>query len=403
MTSIFNRKCRICLIGIAVSTSALTVNGTTLQYNTPNNAALLYYQAALCRPEPQDYLAISSVLTGGDPNDSLREYLRMRQTQETLYLIKVATNIPECNWGILCSDGYDLGVKAVAQLQHLGRLLEAYARTVGGDGRYRESLEYCLMLRRFASHMGDETSNTYVVSQSFDIRALTCIQHILSSMPPDLDTLIWLRSQLMVVQGTPWLPARALRNFRDNCVQSLLHDDPNWGAAWRDYVGKSIRDEKVKKEMLSLTDNELLARASETYDDFLKSVLTVIDSSKSYDEKRTELQRLDRTLHATEGHPITILIGSIGNPSALVLPYYEQSVQNTAYHNAIMTAIALYLITAQTGQLPHMLPSDVPGDPYSAGGFDYETTPQGFVLRSRLQRFNPKFHQYEFKLRMPHR
>ncbi len=52
----------------------------------PDNAALLYYQAFLLRPELDDatFIHFDSVLRGGDPDEVVREYLNLRESRETI-------------------------------------------------------------------------------------------------------------------------------------------------------------------------------------------------------------------------------------------------------------------------------------------------------------------------------
>jgi len=103
----------------------------------PNNAALLYYQAFLLRPEP-DYVEeqlvyntrlknIYDILCGGkiefdtytkeqirelekklkndanEPNETIRKY--MRKCRDTIEVAQTASKILKCDWGILYSQG----------------------------------------------------------------------------------------------------------------------------------------------------------------------------------------------------------------------------------------------------------------------------------------------------------
>jgi hypothetical protein len=387
-------------VGMIILMQALAHGETTLS-GGPRNAALLYYQAALARPEPGDYRLINDVIENGDPNERVREYLSMRKTQEVLDLMRTASRMAECDWGILCAKGQDLSSKAMGQLQHLGRLLEMQARTVAADGNSRNALECCLTLRRFAAQMGAETPNTYAVSQVLDTRALVCIQHILCSVPSDTGTLTWLRSQLKAVPGTPWHPARTLRAFRDCSLQSLLHESPDPCVIWRDWILNSTDHEKARKEIENLSPGQLLAQARKLYGSFLESAIKTIESPESYDKKHAELQRLVDRLRgrAYEGHPVHILTGSLDDPSALVIPYYERMIHIEARFNATMAALEIYLVQAQTRKLPQTLPAGLPKDPYSGTEFGYEAAADGFVLRCRVQDFDPKVHRYEFTLR----
>jgi len=73
----------------------------------PDNAALMYYQAFLLRPELDDetFLHYDSVLRGAQPNEKVRDYLNMRETRETLRIAEDATKITHCSWGMMHPQG----------------------------------------------------------------------------------------------------------------------------------------------------------------------------------------------------------------------------------------------------------------------------------------------------------
>jgi len=65
--------------------------------------------------------------------------------------------------------------------------------------------------------------------------------------------------------------------------------------------------------------------------------------------------------------------------------------------NAIRTAIEIYLMKTETGQLPEMLPANLPKDPFSGQDFEYEATEEGFVFRCREKEIGiNKVLEYEF-------
>jgi hypothetical protein len=350
-----------------------------------DNAALLYYQATFVRPEVKDYGSFNQVLGGADPNAQVREYFSWRGTRDVISLVEAATRIAHCDWGIRFSEGDELSVPASGQLQQLANLLDVYARVLACDGKYRVALEHCLMIRRFAKHMGNETPNTHHRSTSFDAQALASIKSILGRMPPDVDTLVWLRDQLREVQGTLWLPTQALTGFRNHCVNWLLHEHADIGATWRKAMLNSSIDEDVRKRIEPLTGDELFKRACESYNAFLKSALKLMEDGRPYAEKHAELRRMTADLHerGVRGDPISIVADCMYNPAGLVVSYYESMIRHAANFNITMAAIEIYLVKAKTGQLPTMLPANLPKDPYSANDFEYATTKEGFRLQYR--------------------
>jgi hypothetical protein len=63
-----------------------------------------------------------------------------------------------------------------------------------------------------------------------------------------------------------------------------------------------------------------------------------------------------------------------------VVRQHSLYVGSIARFNATRTAIEVYLINANTGQLPDTLPADMPKDPFTGNDFEYEITDEGFTL-----------------------
>ena len=365
----------------------------------PDNAALLYYQAFLLRPEFDDdtFLHFDSVLRGAQPNEKVREYLDMVQTRETLRLAEAATEILDCSWGIIRSEGgYSLDAVS-GELRKLVFLLEVDARTLAVDGDYRAALDRCLSIRRLAHHFADEGLIGYLVSMTYQRRAFYCIQYVLISMSPDTDTLSWLQAQLGTVQGAPPSPGRAMEIGLDDTLE-LFRTHPELLEIWRESVLERIEDDSARQEFLNLTDEEFIGRARESSNSFLASLNRVIGSDMPYRQKNMEFQELkeqraNQTGGNSTGIPSYYMLDDVDD----VIKYHDIYVTRLANFNAIRTAIEIYLVKAETGQLPDTLPDYLPKDPFSGQDFEYEVTRQGFVLRCREKEISQdRIWEYEF-------
>ncbi len=357
----------------------------------PDNAALLYYQAFLLRPELDDdtFIHFDSVLRSGEPDEVVREYMNSRESRETIRIAEAATQILDCSWGIMRSQGYNT---LLQQWRQLAFLLEVDARTLAVDGEYRVALERCLSIRRFAQHFVYEGDLGYLFSMPIDFRALRCIHYVLGSMQPDRDTLIWLQSQIRNVQGAPPPPGRALEiSLNDNLKYLSVH--PERFATWREKVSELIEDESTKQEILRLTYEEVLERAKESYSRLLSSVNRVFGSDIPYPQKHLELKELVDEL---KNHPVDdpfLWFFFLGD----VVEWLDIYVRGIANFNATRAAIEIYMVKAETGQLPEMLPAHLPKDPFSGQDFEYEVTSQGFVLRCREKEIGQKeVWEYDF-------
>jgi len=367
----------------------------------PDNAALLYYQAFLLRPEldSDTFLHFDSVLRGAEPDEDVREYLDMVQTREAIKIAAAATEILDCSWGIIRSEGgYSLDAVS-GELRQLVFLLEVDARTFVADGDYRAALDRCLSIRRLAQHIADEGLIGYLVSMSYQWRAFHCIEYVLSSMSPDTDTLLWLQAQLGTIQGAPPSPGRAMEITLDDNLE-LYRTNPELLESWRENVLERIENDSARQEFLNLTDEEFLGRARWSSTSFLASLNRVIGSDIPYQQKNVEFQELKEQRVNQEGSdsadiPPYYMLDDVDD----VIEYHDIFVTRLANFNAIRAAIEIYLVKAETGQLPDTLPDYLPKDPFSDQDFEYGITQEGFVLSCRIKAtIAHKVQQYEFAI-----
>jgi len=401
----YRGKKAICSICVIVALWSLCMYAATLPPD-PDNAALLYYQAFLLLPDPNMNL-INPVLDGAEPDEKVREYIE--DAHEAIELAEAAAKILDCTWGIVYSQGLGANLPQLVQCRYLTNILNVEARILTSDGDYRAALEKCLTIRRLAQHIGNDTLLSYMLSLMVDTIAQNCIKDILGIMPPDADTLTWLKGRLAASQDMLLSLTRALEMDLELTLQSMRSDTD--GLVWLREQLIEHDEGKNGEYIWSLTDEELLALISEPYADFLNYALRVIDSEMSYEEKYTELQRLIDELKDE--------FGSVPGTKLLVLPlapklieFYSVQVRHTTQLHALKAAIEIYISTANTGQLPDTLPDYLPKDPFSSQDFQYEITEKGFVLRCRakdifasqaLQPFGTDpyvVHEYEFELQM---
>lgn len=376
----------------------------------PDNAALLYFQAFLLRPETTlaQMIARDDVLRGAEPNQTVRAGLS--RYEEAIDLAVAASERPSCRWGVPYSQGYGARLPQTPQIRDLTLWMGASARTIAADGDHRTAFQRCLTLRRFAGHVGDDTMLLYVVSLPVDAIALTAIQHILGTTPPDADTLTWLQSQFATIPGVARSPARALEVDLEMAVQSL-RTDPETLTLAREGLVAAVGAE----EAWGLTDEEVLAMIRKPCDDFLSATLRLVDSDMPYEETYRQIKAMQLAVEdEVRDDPVT---GMLLFWPQCVLKIHQVQVRHKAHLNAVKAALEIYRIAAETKQLPETLPSFLPKDPYSREDFEYETTEDGFILRCRGRDIDvgslipgcswvdegtdciaDKIHEYEFKV-----
>jgi len=395
----YNSRNVICLI---LFLWTLGAHAATLPPD-PDNAALLYYQAFLLRPEPdtETSASIDEVISGGEHDEKLREYLNLRDCRDTIEFAEAAAQLPRCDWGIRYSQGIGADLTFLANIRTLSFLISAYARVLAADGDYQAALSHCFVVRRIAGHVGDDTMLNYLVSLAMDGVAHKCTQDVLGYMLPSVEILTWLRGQLIVVRDTIPSLVRALVMDFELGLQSV-RTDPDILESLREYLAEKTDDENTTNEILGLTDEEIIDIVRKPYADFLDYVFHVMDSELMYEEKILEIQKLKEKFideYVSDITPGSLAVLYMAN-SGTVDEQYNIKVRNTAQFNALKAAIEIYLIKAETGKLPETLPDGLPKDPYSGQDFGYEITEHGFTFHSQGEDFQGRGGQLlEFKVK----
>lgn len=449
--TLYRRRTIAFIMGFILLLSTMAVDTIALSPD-PDNAALLYYQALLLKPEQDTETTrlIRGILRGNEPNDSIREYLK--SCNEMFKIVEAATQIQKCDWGALHSQGQELSMVIISQLRQLNLLLRVYARTLAADGNYRQAIDWGIKIRQIGKHIGDDTFTMHGMSLGFERSSLATIQHVLESITPDSEILTWLQEQL-IIQGSPQSPVKLLKNvfelalnaarrnptslniwrlqiakfaqlpYSENWIEDIPEDlIPNedklkkyWGMLsltnqeikeklsisdqevkeFRDLL--SITDQKKKEiqELLNLSNEELLERYQQWYNRWLNSVTLIIESDMIYQKKIEELRRIEEKRQGPPYDPFTF--SSLANPD--VIDLYSLHIRDEVYFKTIRAAIGIYLVFAETGKLPDKLPRNLPKDPYSGQDFEYEITDDGFILSCQVDEIDLNVHRNEFKVK----
>ena len=360
----------------------------------PDNAALLYYQAFLLYPQADDSTRdLVRDLSQGkiDPNERITEYVE--SCQASLELAMVASEIPMCNWGVRFSEGFEANMPFLAQVRSLYFLMTADARILAGEGAYRDALSRCLAAKRMGQHMGDDMIISVLVAIVIDKGTNDCIRDIIGTMPADVDTLQWLKTQLATVPTRALSINHAMKLEQEVVLRTLQID--NIDMLVEILTGAGI---EVSDEMLEAVDEMSLAKCREHYSNHMSAMQNILSAPMRYTKKYSELKKLaERAQSEKEENTNAVLTAFLAPTTAKA---YNNSVRANAINNATRTAVDLYIIKARTGKLPDGLPADSPKDPFSGRDFEYEVTKDGFILRCQAEDLEKKeIHQYEFKVK----
>ena len=405
----------------------------------PDNAALLYCQAALIRAELRVPVGIDYVRRGADPDEKMkaayeqlqaiygrgdanmprysvhaegkgnpegkvREYFQSEDYRRAVELTLAATRIPKCDWGLLVSGRASPEGRLPQALRQLVYLLETHAKLLARYGQYAEAIETIEALRRFSSHVGDDTYLMWIWSPTAESQALDAARHLLSRMPADNDLLARLDAALADEKRPPWHPRETLMKWYDTEIASLeasidLYSD--WREAFLARLDGGLMQEGDAGEKLirnATSAGEALDRLRAAYEDLVDPVIVALEGDGSYRDKHAKIAQLkDKVYAGIEAGDIIILV----TRALSVEHYYQLHVKRLALAHAVQAAILVYRMKAEKGRLPEALPDGLPGDPYSGKDFDYAITEEGFTLRCRAMAvgYNQGPRQFDFKVR----
>jgi len=377
---------------VFVSLAMALVASPVLAYPPdPDNAALLYYQGFLTLVELDEETRdrIRDVARAEvTPDDKVREDIS--KCIGAIQFAEAAAQVPECNWGVRYSQGFDALMPQLAQVRFLTFVLVADARIRASDGDYKETLERCLMTGIFAHHVGDDTLVSYLVSLSVRAMAYKCIQDILGQATHNEELLGWLKNEFATSPADTLSPAKPLK-IELEIVTDLMQ---------MDNIEKLARiltdsDEKKMADIINKADKKTLEQARRLYSERIKSGLTVFSTPMRYEQAHSQLKQSANNFDPND--PASAAAGAFIPALARILTLKTRT---EAHANALKAAIDIYITRAKTGRLPDALPTGLPKDTFSGKDFRYEKTKDAFVLRCRSKDLDKnEIYEYEFKVK----
>jgi hypothetical protein len=361
----------------------------------PDNAALLYYQACLFAPEPNESLRFQ-IRPNGEPTTQIRTYLG--HCLPVIEILETASRIPGCTWGIWPKGG----ISRMPWTQKIGlvtNILLLDATTLAIDGHYHVALDRCLTVRRIGRHLS-YNPELFSFGISLDEQALHTIQILLGMMPPDVDTLTWFRGQFAVVPGPQLSYAKMLLRMV-NVQLDAMKTDPDRLNAFKNMAVTKAKGELTKEHIRNLTNEQFLSRARDGLARFTDSIFQILDNEGNGNQKLAQMNGfVEKKMEDDTTDPIVKgIISGINIKGQIDLGYTRQIVEHKARVNGTKAAVEVYLILAKTGKLPEKLPDYLPKDPFTGKDFIYEITDEGFALCCQGEEFLRRKNQFlEFKV-----
>jgi hypothetical protein len=364
----------------------------------PDNAALLYYQSYIAYEKADDTMQdmVSDLSRGGiEPNERIRKHIE--NCRGAINLAVAAAEVPNCNWGLKYSDGFEMLLSHLAQTRKLAFIIGAETRILAADGNYWQALDHSLTLRKMSKHIGDETIISLLVASALGKMADNHIQYLLAEMPQDLKTLTWLKSQLAVIDSKS-LSSKATTNYERELSLEHMHLD-KLKKLLEIVRGEPVKPGSKEAEQLRNVDQTTIDKNRIYYIKHMDTLQTILSTPMNYAKVYAELKKLHEQPHKDLAeNKIDAYVTSIVSPAFDKIVSVET--RDKTFSNAVRAAIEIYIQKAQTGQLPETLPAGLPRDLFSGKDFRYEKTKDGFILRCRAKDLDKnETYSYEFKVK----
>ena len=364
----------------------------------PDNAALLYYQAYIAYEITDDTMQdmVTDLSRGKiESNERIEKYIE--NCRGALNLAVAAAEIPNCNWGLKYSDGFEMLLSHLAQTRKLAFIIGAETRILAADGDYRKALERSLTLHKMSKHIGDDTIISLLVATALSKMADNHIQYLLDDMPQDVETLTWLKSKLSIIESKP-LSSRATTTYER--VLSLEHMQLDTLKKLIEIViGKPVAPNSKEAEQLRNVDQTIIDKNRAYYIKHMDTLQTILSTPMNYEKVYTELKKLNE-----QPHKDLAANNTDAYITSIIAAGYDKIVSvdtsGKTLTNAVRAAIEIYITKAKTDQLPETLPEGLPKDLFSGKDFRYEKTADGFTLRCRGKDLDKnETYKYEFKVK----
>jgi hypothetical protein len=364
----------------------------------PDNAALLYYQSFIAHEKVDNTMQeMAADLSMGkiEPNERIRKYIE--NCRGAINLAIAAADVPNCNWGMKYSDGFEMLLSHLAQTRKLAFIIGAETRILAADSDYRQALDRSLTLHKISKHVGDETIISMLVAMVIGKMADNHIQYLLADMPQDVETLTWLKSQLAIIESKP-LSSRATTNYeRELALEHMRLDKLK--ELIEIVSGGPVKPGSKEAEQLRNVDQATIDKNRAYYIKHMDTLQTILSTPMNYAKVYSELKKLNAQPHKDLAqNNIDAYLTSI--LAAGYSKIVSNEISSKTFTNAVRAAIEIYITKTKTGQLPETLPAGLPKDLFSGKDFRYEKTADGFTLRCRGKNLNKnETYSYEFKVK----
>ena len=387
----------------------LSVFTTNLTYAyPPDNAAVLYYKNMehFAKPDEALWDQIADLPTSSEPaSEEAKAFIEKQKKNHLIPELQTASELDHCDWGLDFSQGFDLLMPGLAHMKDFSRLILADSAVAASEGNTATALEKNLAVRRMAQHTyRGETLISYLVSFVMTKESNRALEHILATYSIELTDLMNLKRELLLESYSPASIRDPLSGERNVAVLEFGRMTPERLKSF--FYGGLLEDPSENKKKKSLLEKKLELKGP-AYTDFINGSIEYLD--KYYDTLFTLLDKPYPQAFNSINQELEKVTDDVnaGNTDAILtatfVPAVSRCYNYTALwkteHNALLTALDIYVISQKTGKLPQKLPNNSYIDAFSGKPFIYEITKDGFTLKCQQEDLVKKTtHEFSYKL-----
>ncbi len=364
------------IIGCFVLAAGLMFCSSSMAY-PPENAAVLYYKSILeFKPDEAKGEAVKEFLDGKtELTEDLRSYVESQVQSQVMKQALDASKIDFCDWGLDYSGWWlDVQLPPLNTIRYMTRIVLAEGKIQAAQKNYPAALDRCLTVHKMARHVDQMgVLISYLVAGSMSRLANETIQQFLSDMPADVETLNWLKQSLELS------PPPAIRKSIEMEFKTILD------TMSREGIERCVSELDPSASSCIELVKERVAKADERF----------YQRNRNFAQQICSEYLAAMNLPYSQAYPIFCALGEKPEKevkdnldvtlTAFLVPdlakAYHTDIKLRTFHNAIRTAVEMYLVKAQTNRLPEALPAGLPKDLFSDKDFEYAKTADGFILR----------------------
>jgi len=387
---IVNRTCLLLVISMFTQpVSALPPD--------PDNAALLYYQAFLIYEKPDDTMQdmVENLAKGRiEPNPTITRYIE--NCRPAIELAVSASELAHCDWGMKYTDGLSMQMPCLSQTRHLSYIILAEARIASAEEDYDLAIDRCLTARRLALQVaGEPIAISFLVGKAIERQANKCIRDIVSSYKIEPETIQYLKAQLEELDSRVKSIEFFLETEREVMAMYIIPERIREVLPYVGLPGFEEADADRVRKFINTADEEFCQRSLKYFNEYWNEIFSSLELP--YRRAYTRLEELGEKPRQDCGENPDAIMTALLAPAVKAI--YNHDIHKRSSSNALKTALEIYIVAAQTGQLPHCLPAGMPKDLFSNEDFEYEKTDTGFILRCRGKDLKEDtIHEYEFNV-----